>query len=175
MTRRRYNKRQRNKSSPQTAQDSKKYRSTLVEDITEVETESDNSDISGLSSNTTEKSETVIMATADETETSMDTNVQMNPSADSRDLPSQAQPLSSQDEQMHCPPPQIDTPPPPPPPPPALSKSAFDGVKYGSSNGSKHVYAFCVANKYEYEYTATNVGTCRSDTACTPYISDLRL
>ena len=55
------------------------------------------------------------MATADETETSMDTNVQMNPSADSRDLPSQAQPLSSQDEQMHCPPPQIDTPPPPPP------------------------------------------------------------
>ena len=49
MTRRRYSKRQRNKSSPQTLQDSKKYRSHLAEDIAEaeVETESDISDQSG--------------------------------------------------------------------------------------------------------------------------------
>ena len=55
MTRRRYNKRQRNKSSPQTLQDSKKYRSHLAEDIAEniaeVEAETE-SDISDLSSGT---------------------------------------------------------------------------------------------------------------------------
>lgn len=97
MTRKRYNKRQRNKSSPQTTQDSKKYRS--IEDIAEVETESDNSDISDLSS-TTQKSGKVIMATSDErnttSETNMDTNVQLSPS----ELGPSA---------------QIDTLPPPPP------------------------------------------------------------
>lgn len=51
MTRRRYNKRQRNKSSPQTLQDSKKYRSHLAEAIAEAEAETE-SDTSELSSGT---------------------------------------------------------------------------------------------------------------------------
>ena len=118
MTRKRYNKRQRNKSSPQTTQDSKKYRSTLIEDIAEVETESDNSDISDLSS-TTQNSGKVSMATSDQrnttSETNMDTNVQLSPSELGREPPSQAQPLSSQGGELNCPPAQIDTPPPPPP------------------------------------------------------------
>ena len=122
MTRRRYNKRQRNKSSPQTVQDSKKYRSHLAEDIAEVEAETE-SDISDLSSGTVDNFNCSTMASSNQElpcESNMDTLSQSDPVSVNVDLsqvlntPTVEHVILQQKSQSGIPSSQMATPPPPP-------------------------------------------------------------
>lgn len=101
------NKRQRNKSSPQTTQDCKKYRSQSVEDIAEAEAESE-SDISDLSSSAIDNSSHTTMAAANQEQTSMDSAQ----SSDHSQVPSTPH---AEQSSLHLNALQMDTPPPPPP------------------------------------------------------------
>ena len=122
MTRRRYSKRQRNKSSPQTLQDSKKYRSHLAEDIAEAEVETE-SDISDHSGGTVDNLNQSAMASLNHElpgESNMDTLSQSDPASANLDVsqtPSIAnteQALSQPNSQSEIPLSQMATPPPPP-------------------------------------------------------------
>ena len=126
MTRRRYNKRQRNKSSPQTLQDSKKYRGHLAEDIAEniaeVEAETE-SDISDLSSGTVDNFSRGTMTSSNQElpcESNMDTLSQSDPVSANVDLsqvlntPTAEHVILQQKSQSVIPSSQMATPPPPP-------------------------------------------------------------
>lgn len=104
------NKRQRNKSSPQTTQDCKKYRSQSVEDIAEAESESD---ISDLSSSAIDNSSHTTMAATNQEQISMD-SAQSSDHSQVLSTP-HAEQSSAEQSSLHLNALQMDTPPPPPP------------------------------------------------------------